>query len=82
MLDKKKAEKELQKDALYFNLINKRYSPQKAEFIVKRYFNDKENIIWFMKSEKRLNNEGNWLGVLILKKIRLHHSYYLLLTCQ
>ena len=65
MFDKKKAEKELQKDALYFNLINKGYSPQKAEFIVKRYFNDKENIIWLMEREKRINSEGNWISILI-----------------
>ena len=45
MFDKKKAEKELCKDAMYYNLINKGYSPKKAEFIVKRIFNDKQNII-------------------------------------
>ena len=45
MCNKKKKEKELYKDAMIFNLINKGYSPKKAEFIVKRFFNDKENII-------------------------------------
>jgi len=43
MIHKKKEEKEFYKDAMYFNLINKGYSPKKAEFIVKRIFSDKEN---------------------------------------
>ena len=45
MSNNKKAEIELYKDMMYYNLINKGYSPKKAEFIVKRFFKDKESII-------------------------------------
>ena len=45
MYNDKKAEIEFYKDAMYYNLINKGYSPQKAEFMVKRFFIDIEKII-------------------------------------
>ena len=45
MYNNKKAEIQFYKDAMYYNLINKGYSPQKAEFMVKRFFKDEENII-------------------------------------
>lgn len=45
MSNNKKAKVELYKDMMYYNLIDKGYSPKKAEFIVKRFFKDNENII-------------------------------------
>jgi hypothetical protein len=45
MIHKKTDEKEFYKDVLYFNLINRGYSPKKAEFIVKRIYSEKENNI-------------------------------------
>ena len=41
MIDIKKEEKELHKDAMYLHLIHKGYSSNKAKFIVKRIFRDK-----------------------------------------
>lgn len=41
MLDKKIKEKELYKDALFYKLKEKGYSTKKAEFLIKRFFNDK-----------------------------------------
>ncbi len=45
MIDIKKEEKELNKDAMYFRLIHNGYSFNKAEFMVKRMFRDRGNII-------------------------------------
>lgn len=43
MIQKKIQEKKFYQDAMYFNLIHRGYSPKKAEFIVKRILNNKEN---------------------------------------
>ena len=54
MIDIKKEEKELHKQALYLHLIHKGYSFNKAEFIVKRIFRDRENIVWLIVKKKIL----------------------------
>jgi hypothetical protein len=41
MFDKKKKEKELYKDAMFYKLKDKGHSSKKAEFLIKRFFKDK-----------------------------------------
>jgi hypothetical protein len=48
MIDIKKEEKKLYKDAMYFHLIHNGYSLRKAQFIIKRLFIDRKNIIWLI----------------------------------